>query len=89
MLPSQAGDRKSCPSTSCTASSGDFTTLDGDPILLGCQNADSETVDSESRPAPDGEGILGSIDFGLGVRLMGSALTGDVPAEQMSSLFGE
>lgn len=44
-------------------------------------------MDSDSRTPPDGEGILGSIDFGLGVRLIGSALTGDVAAEHTSSLF--
>ena len=89
MLSSQPGDCKFCPSASSTASSGDSMRLDDESILLGCQNADSETVDSDSRTPPDGEGILGSIDFGLGVRLIGSALTGDVAVEQTSSLLGD
>lgn len=63
--------------------------LDGDPRLLDRPIADSDTVVNDNRMPRDGAGILGSIDLGLGIRLEGSTLTGEVDAEETSNFAGD
>lgn len=63
--------------------------LAGDAMLFGCQKADSETVAKDNCKPPGDEGILGSIDVGLGVRLDISAFCGEVVADETSSFMGD
>lgn len=63
--------------------------LAGDAMLFGCQKADSETVAKDNCKPPGDEGNLSSIDVGLGVRLDGSALCGEVVADEASSFMGD